>query len=85
MKCKKFLFRDGISKTLYKRIREKLVSQTNRIMYMVYDYQLYIANDIRNAANPTLPAVHAFDRWKFYEYQPVQGRVTIKNPKGFTA
>lgn len=56
---------------------------TNRIMYMVYDYQLYIANDIRNAANPTLPAVHAFDRWKFYEYQPVQGRVTIKNPKGF--
>jgi hypothetical protein len=56
---------------------------TNRIMYMVYDYQLYIANDIRNAANPTLPAIHAFDRWKFYEYQPVQGRVTILNSKGF--
>lgn len=58
---------------------------TSRIMYIVYDYQLYIANDIRNAANPTLPAVHAFDRWKFYEYQPVQGRISILNPTGFEA
>ena len=58
---------------------------TNRIMYIVYDYQFYVANDIRNAANPTLPAVHMFDRWKFYEYQPVQGRITVKNPTGFAA
>ena len=56
---------------------------TDRMMYVVFDYQLYIANDIRNAANPTLPAVHAFDRWKFYEYQPVQGRIEILNTTGF--
>lgn len=58
---------------------------TDRIMYMVYDYQLYIANDIRNAANPTLPAIHSFDRWKFEEYQPVQGRLEVLNPSGFVA
>lgn len=58
---------------------------TDRMMYVVFDYQLYIANDIRNAANPTLPAVHAFDRWKFYEYQPVQGRIEILNTTGFEA
>lgn len=56
---------------------------TDRVMYIIYDYQLYVANDIRNSQNPTLPAVHAFDRWKFYEYQPVQARITIENPSGF--
>ena len=55
---------------------------TDRIMYRIYDYQMYVSNEIRNAANPTLPAVHAFERWKFFEYQPVQGRVKIINPSG---
>ena len=55
---------------------------TNRIIYRVYDYQLYISNEIRNAQNPTLPSIHAFERWKFVEYQPVQGRLTVKNPTG---
>ena len=55
---------------------------TERICYRIYDYQLYVSNEIRNAANPTLPAVHAFERWKFFEYQPVQARVEILNPSG---
>lgn len=58
---------------------------TDRIMYRIYDYQMYVSNEIRNASNPTLPAVHAFERWKFFEYQPVQGRVKIQNPSGLKA
>lgn len=55
---------------------------TNRIIYRVYDYQMYISNEIRNAQNSTLPSIHAFERWKFVEYQPVQGRITVTNPTG---
>lgn len=57
---------------------------TDRIVYRIYDYQLYVSNEIRNMANPALPAIHAFERWKFVEYQPVQGRIKIKNPTGLT-
>lgn len=57
---------------------------TDRIVYRIYDYQLYVSNEIRNAANPALPAIHAFERWKFVEYQPVQARITIANPDGLT-
>ena len=55
---------------------------TERIMYMLYDYQAYVSNEIRNAINPTLPAIHAFERFKFYEFQPVQTRLRILNPTG---
>lgn len=55
---------------------------SERICYRIYDYQLYISNEIRNAANPALPAIHAFERWKMVEYQPVQARVTILHPSG---
>lgn len=55
---------------------------TERICYRIYDYQLYISNEIRNSANPALPAIHAFDRWKMVEYQPVQSRIKILNPSG---
>lgn len=55
---------------------------TERIMYRIYDYQLYISNEIRNADNPALPAIHSFERWKFVEYTPVQGRIQILNPSG---
>lgn len=58
---------------------------TDRIVYKVYDYQMYVSNEIRNSSNPALPAVHAFERWKFVEYQPIQGRVKILNPTGLTA
>ena len=58
---------------------------TDRIVYRIYDYQLYVSNEIRNMANPALPAIHAFERWKFVEYQPVQGRIKVLNPTGFTA
>lgn len=55
---------------------------TERICYRIYDYQLYISNEIRNAANPSLPAIHAFERWKLVHYQPVQSRIKILNPSG---
>ena len=55
---------------------------TNRIVYRLYDYQMYISNEIRDAENPQLPALTAFQRYKFFEYQSVQGRVMIANPSG---
>lgn len=55
---------------------------TDRIIYRVYDYQFYVSNEIRNASNYALPAIHAFERFKFVEYQPVQGRLKILNPTG---
>lgn len=55
---------------------------TDRFIYRIYDYQLYVSNEIRNAENPTLPAIHAFERFKFCQYQPVQGRLDILNPSG---
>lgn len=57
---------------------------SERIIYRIYDYQMYVSNEIRNAALYTLPAVHAFERWKFVQYQPVQGRISILNPSGLT-
>ena len=57
---------------------------TDRIIYRIYDYQMYLSNEIRNADNPALPNVHAFERWKFVEYQPVQGRINILHPTGLT-
>ena len=58
---------------------------TNRIMYKIYDYQLYMSNEIRNVKNYALPAVHVFERWLPTEYQPVQGRIRILNPTGVVA
>lgn len=57
---------------------------TERIIYRIYDYQMYVSNEIRNVKNYALPAIHAFERWKFVEYQPVQGRIRILNPTGLT-
>lgn len=55
---------------------------TERIVYRLYDYQLYVSNEIRNAVNYALPAIHAFERFKMVEYQPVQARIKILNPTG---
>ena len=55
---------------------------TERIVYRLYDYQLYISNEIRNSANPSLPAIHSFERWLCKGYQEVQGRINILNPSG---
>lgn len=55
---------------------------TGRIIYQVVDYHMYVSNEIRNAQLHTLPSIHAVDRWKFLQYQPVQGRVEILNPSG---
>lgn len=57
---------------------------TDRIIYRIYDYQMYVSNEIRNMTNYALPAIHAFERWKFVEYQPVQGRIQILHPTGLT-
>ena len=55
---------------------------TDRIMYRIYDYQMYCSNEIRNSSNPALPAIHCFERFKFLPYQSVQGRITILNRSG---
>lgn len=55
---------------------------SDRFIYRIYDYQMYLSNEIRNITNPALPAVHAFERWTMEEYQPVQGRLRILNPTG---
>lgn len=53
-----------------------------RITYKMIDYQMYLSNEIRDTRNFQLPAVTAFDRWLFLQYQPVQGRCAILNPNG---
>ena len=55
---------------------------SDRFIYRIFDYQMYLSNEIRNIENPALPAVHAFERWIMKEYQPVQGRIRILNPTG---
>ena len=55
---------------------------SNRIMYKIFDYQLYVGNEIRDTDNYQLPAVTAFERFLFLSYQPVQGRIQIVNPTG---
>ena len=57
-------------------------TSTDRIVYRIYDYQMYLGNEIRNSQNQNLPNLCAFERWKFKEYQPVQGRVKILHPTG---
>ena len=57
---------------------------SDRCIYRLYDYQMFVSNEIRNAANWALPAIHAFERFKCMEYQPVQGRYRILNPTGLT-
>jgi hypothetical protein len=55
---------------------------SERIMYRLYDYQLYISNEIRNSQNQNLPAIHSFDRFRMYSQFEVQGRVQILHPSG---
>lgn len=55
---------------------------TERIIYRLYDYQMYISNEIRNSANPALPAIHSFERFLMCDLFPIQGRVDILNPSG---
>ena len=55
---------------------------TERIVYRLYDYQMYISNEIRNSANPSLPSIHAFERFLMKQYQPVQGRIDILHSSG---
>jgi hypothetical protein len=43
---------------------------------------MYISNEIRQNANPALPNICAFERYKFSSYQPVQGRIDIVHPTG---
>ena len=55
---------------------------TNRIIYRLYDYQMYISNEIRDSENSQLPALTAFQRYRFFGYQETQGRLYVANPLG---
>jgi hypothetical protein len=55
---------------------------SERIMIRIYDYQLYVSNEIRNIANPSLPALHCFERYLLKDYMPVMSKVKILNPSG---
>lgn len=55
---------------------------SQRVMYKIVDYQLYISNEIRDTVNYQLPGITCFERWMFLQYQPVQGRIQIMNPTG---
>ena len=55
---------------------------SNRVTYRIYDYQMYVSNELRNVQNPALPAISAFERFLVDEYQPVQSRVEILNRSG---
>ena len=55
---------------------------SNRMTYRIYDYQMYVSNELRSFNNPALPAVSCFERWLIDEYQPVQSRVKVLNRSG---
>ena len=55
---------------------------SNRVTYRIYDYQMYVSNEIRNASNPALPSLCALERWLAQSYQAVQGRIAVKNRTG---
>jgi len=55
---------------------------TNRIIYRVYDFMMYLSNEIRDSTLPHLPALTAFQRYKFFELFGVQGRLRVANPGG---
>lgn len=58
---------------------------SNRVTYRLYDFQMYVSNELRSFSNPALPAVTAFERWLIDEYQPVQSRCKILNRSGLRA
>ena len=55
---------------------------TERICFRIYDYQMYISNEIRNAQNPALPSIHAFERYLNYKMFPVLAKIDILNASG---
>lgn len=57
-------------------------NDNKRITYRIIDYMMYIGNEVRNTRNVELPSIHAYERWKFSEYEPVQARLEILNPSG---
>lgn len=61
----------------------KYSKKTEMIKYRVYDYQFYISNEMRDSIERqrNLPAICAFERFKFNEYGPIKDGVEIKNPE----
>lgn len=55
---------------------------TQRIIYIFYEYQLYMSNEVKDYSNVVLPNIYAFDRYLIDKYQPLQGRMTILNRSG---
>ena len=58
---------------------------SNRVTYRIYDYQMYVSNELRNVQNPALPAISAFERFLVDEYQPVMSHVKVLNRSGLRA
>ena len=54
-------------------------NNSEHIIYRIYDYQMYISNEIRSITNPALPALYSFERFKMWEYFAVQARVDAIN------
>nr|DAK74408.1 MAG TPA: Structural protein [Caudoviricetes sp.] len=72
------------------RYNDKLIviltpRNSDRMTYRIFDYQMFVSNEVRNSQNPALPAVHGFERWTIQQYQPTQGRFKILNRSGFKA
>ena len=55
---------------------------SDHIYYRIYDYQMYISNEIRNSQNFALPNISCFERYALKSYQSCQGRIKILNPSG---
>ena len=58
---------------------------STRVMYKIFDYQMYVGNEIRDVVNYTLPGITAFERWLFLSYQPLQARIRLANITGLAA
>lgn len=57
--------------------RQKKKKYKNRIVYKIYPYEFHIQSS--ENINAQVPPIHAFERWKFQEYQPVQCKINIKS------
>ena len=58
---------------------EKGKVKGERVEYRLYDYQFYVSDEMRKDRNCRLPAIHSFERFKFEEYRPIEGKIKVLN------
>lgn len=56
---------------------------SERFIYRLYNYMLVVSNEIKTPSRLGLPSAYAYERFKFAEWQPVQGTIEAINPTGF--